>query len=334
MKDFKNRLSKYIKRSVVLIMVLALSVCTLFGCGGPGGASASGGAKILYIITDFDTFRTKLSDAVVASGPQLGVDVTMVESGNSVEKQLELVSQAKSQGYGAIILRLADAETALQMNTASNGLPIVYLNSEPSSDYLKKDQFIYVGSDEAVAGRYQAEYVVSKLGVKPMNIIIFEGEQGHSGTIGRTKGVKYALKDAGVNANIVFMDYANWSDAEAAEKFGIFCKTGQTVDAVFCNNDMMALGVIQAMKDRGFDYTKIPVCGVDAVEAACDSIAAGEMAFTCLQNAEAQAYKAVEAAKVLAGGGSISNMEGASAEGYYVWVPFEAVDASNVSQYR
>ena len=320
---------------VTLLLISILVTGSLVSCGNKSSSSgsSSGTVKVLFIMTDFDTFRQKLSDAVIAQGKSQGVDITLVESGYSVEDQVNLVSSAKSQGYDAIILRLADANTALQMNTASNGLPIIYLNSEPSEEYLDSNTNIFVGSAETVAGQYQAEYVMKKLNKKSMNIIIFEGEQGHSGTIGRTNGVRNTLASNGVDANIVFMDYANWSADGAISKFDIFMKTGQSVDAIFCNNDNMALGAIEAMKTYGLDYNTIPVCGVDALEEACASIKAGEMSFTVLQDADEQAAKAVEAAKVLSGGGTIDSIEGASEDGKYIWVPFLPVDSSNVDSY-
>lgn len=320
-------------RIIASLLICIMVLSSVVGCGSKSGSSSSGSVKILFIMTDFDTFRQKLSDAVVAAGKSQGADITLVESGYSVETQVDLVSNAKSQGYDAIILRLADADTALQMNTASNGLPIVYLNSEPSEDYLDSNQNVFVGSEEKVAGQYQAEYVMNKLNKKSMNIIIFEGEQGHSGTIGRTKGVRNTLQSNGVDANIVFMDYANWSAEGVQEKFDVFMKTGQSVDAIFCNNDNMALGAIESMKKYGLDYNSIPVCGVDAIEEGCASIKAGEMAFTVLQDAEGQASKAVEAAIVLSGGGTISDIDGASEDGKYIWVPFLPVDSSNVDKY-
>ncbi len=324
-----------LKKIIASIAVCILVIGSLVSCGNKASSSSSGGGgmKILYIITDFDTFRQKLSDAVLAAGKEQGADITMVETGYSVETQVDLVMNAKSQGYDAIILRLADAETALQMNTASNGIPIVYLNSEPSEEYLDSNQNVFVGSEEKVAGQYQAEYVINKLGKKSMNIIIFEGEKGHSGTIGRTNGVRETMIANGIDANIVFMDYANWSTEETEKRFDIFMKTGQSVDAVFCNNDNMALGAINAMKKYGLDYTTIPVCGVDAIEAGCESILAGEMAYTVLQDADLQASRAVEAAIALGGGGTIDNIEGVSEDGKYIWVPFLPVDKSNASDY-
>ena len=325
-----------LKKIIASVAVCILVIGSLVSCGNKASSSSSGGGggkKILYIITDFDTFRQKLSDAVLAAGKEQGADITMVETGYSVETQVDLVMNAKSQGYDAIIIRLADAETALQMNTASNGIPIVYLNSEPSEEYLDSNQNVFVGSEEKVAGQYQAEYVINKLGKKSMNIIIFEGEKGHSGTIGRTNGVRETMIANGIDANIVFMDYANWSTEETEKRFDIFMKTGQSVDAVFCNNDNMALGAINAMKKYGLDYTTIPVCGVDAIEAGCESILAGEMAYTVLQDADLQASRAVEAAIALGGGGTLDNIEGVSEDGKYIWVPFLPVDKSNASDY-
>ena len=327
----KNLFAKLLSIAAVTL----LTISTIAGCGsGSSSSSGGGGGKVLWIITDTDdTFRKTLSDAIVAQASAQGITLDMVETAGSTDMELELISTAKSQGYSAIICRPADNATALQLNTAAGDIPIIYVNNQPGDDHLTGDKFIYVGSDEQQSGQYQAEYVISKLGTGSMNVIIFEGEKGHSATINRTQAVKKTLKANGVNANYVFVDYANWSDTEAEKEFDIFMKTGQSVDAIFCNNDTMALGAVQGLKNYGLDYTKIPVCGVDATADGCASISAGEMAFTVLQNAEGQAAKAVEAAKVLGGGGTLDNVEGASKDHKYIWVDFEPVDKSNVSKY-
>ncbi len=333
----KNRLLKRVF-ACVLTTILMLSAITGCQAASSSGTSSSGSsnAKILFIITDLnDTFRASLANAVVDAGKSQGVTLEMVETGNDVQAQADLISSAKSKGYTAIILRAADANTAMQMNVASNDLPIVYVNNEPIEDHLTADKYVYVGSAEAESGQLQAEYVLKKLGNPgALNVIIFEGEKGHSATLGRTQAVKNTLKANGCNANYVFVDYADWSDTVAQNKFRIFMKTGQSVDAIFCNNDTMALGAIEGLKEFGMDYTKIPVCGVDATADGCASIAAGEMQFTVLQNAKGQASAAVNAAATLGSGGSLTSVEYSTTDCKYVYVPFEAVDASNVSQYQ
>ncbi len=330
----KNRSFKRIAGCILTGIMLGASI---MGCGAASStaSSSAGGsvAKILFLNTDAnDTFRASLAEGIKAAASSQGITLDYVETGGSVEFEASQVSGAKAAGYDAIILRAADGSTALQMNVASNGLPIVYVNNQPSDDHLTPNKYIYVGSDENDAGRYQAEYVLQKLGnPKSLNVIIFQGEIGHSATVARTASVKKALKNAGCNANYVFVDTANWSDAEAKEKLGIFMKTGQGVDAIFCNNDTMALGAIEGMKEYGLDYTKIPVTGVDATADGCASILAGEMAFTVLQDAKGQGAAAVQAAAVLGKGGNLDNVEGASEDRKYVWVPFSPVDKSNAA---
>ena len=326
---------KRLKKVLSIILMGCLAMGLLVGCGGSSSGSTSGSAKVLFIVTDLeDTYRALLADKISSAAEASGVELDVEESGSDVNAQLQLVEDAKSNGYEAIIMILADSDTALQMQVASNDLPIVYVNSRPDDSVLEANQYVFVGSDEEQAGEYQAEYVWEKLG-KPssLNAIILEGEQGLSGTIGRTSAVKNYFKDQGVEVNYVFVDFCNWSDKTAEEKLEVFYKTGQSFDAVFCNNDTMALGACESLKSHGYDLDKIPVCGVDATEDGCASINAGDMQFTVLQDAEGQANAAVQACATLVNGGQITDVDGGSDDGLFVWVPFQKVDASNVSDY-
>lgn len=325
---------KRLKRILSLILVSCFAIGLLVGCGS-GSSGSSGSAKILFIITDTeDTFRALLADNIAQAAKDAGVELDMKESGSDVNAQLELVQNAKSSGYDSIIMILADSDTALQMQVASNDLPIAYINARPSDSVLEANKYIFAGSDEEQAGEYQAEYVWEKLG-KPssMNIIILEGQEGHSATIGRTAAIKSYYKEQGVDAKYVFVDFCNWSDEEAEQKLDVFFKTGQSFDAVFCNNDTMALGACEALKSHGIDLDKVPVCGVDATADGCASIEAGDMQFTVLQDVAGQSKAAVQACITIVNGGNISDVDGGADDNMFVWVPFQKVDASNVSDY-
>ena len=161
-----------------------------------------------------------------------------------------------------------------------------------------------------------------------------QGELGHSATKGRTDSLVQALKESDKNINIVFKDTANWDQGQAKDLFNIFLSTGQPYDFVASNNDSMALGVLDAYAENNINPADAPVLGVDATTDGCASIEDGKMVFTVYQSAKGQGEYAVKAAAELAKGGSISNIEGATEDNKYVYVPFEKVDSSNVSQYK
>lgn len=60
----------------------------------------------------------------------------------------------------------------------------------------------------------------------------------------------------------------------------------------------------------------------------------GRMDFTVYQPISSQVSAAVEAAVKIASGESIKEMEGATQDGKYILLPFEKVNATNVSQYE
>lgn len=328
----KNILRKVISAACIM----AMGITVLSGCSGSkSSANLDGkGLKIMTIGTDRDdAYRKLLMTGISDAAKKAGVTYTYEECGNSVESQADAARSAVKGGYKAIICRLADASTAPQIELAAGDIPVIFVNNDPGEDALKADKYMYVASDDDECGKMQAEYVIKKLGKKEINLVILMGEKGHSQAIARTRANKNTFHKDGVKYNLVFCDYANWNDQQARHDLDLFFKTGEKVDAIICNNDTMALGAIQALKDNNLSPSQIPVCGVDATSDGCKSIQAGEMQFTVFQNAAGQAKKAVELAITLAHGGSAKGIDGVSDDLEYGWVPYEAVDASNVSKY-
>ena len=133
---------------------------------------------------------------------------------------------------------------------------------------------------------------------------------------------------------IFFEDTGVWDTGRAKELMQILLKTGVPVDCVLCNNDSMALGVVEACKEAGIDLSAVPVLGVDATAEGCAAIEAGEMAFTVYQSGTGQGEAAIEYALRIANGQSVKDVEGITEDGLYVWVPFVKVDSTNVSSYK
>jgi inositol transport system substrate-binding protein len=156
------------------------------------------------------------------------------------------------------------------------------------------------------------------------------GDLTQPATPKRTNSAKKGLADAGIEAIYVYEDTANFSRATAMDKFVQFMGKGEKIDAVICNNDEMALGVIEAMKTSGAHEIFCPVVGIDATTVGCDSVKAGEMAFTVYQSAVGQGAGSVHAAIDRVNGRLLQN---ANADNTISWIPFEPVDIHNVDNY-
>ena len=327
-----------IKRIIISVLTFALILMSLAGCSGgagAGGAASGSGVKIFYTTPVLDDFKGLLLNAIKDSGSTYGASVTIGSECASVDEQVKQIREAASSGYDIIICNPVDSETVLQLEVAAGDLPVVFINSQPEEDKLEANQYMYVGSNENDAASFQAEYVWTELG-KPssMNIAIFSGQPGHPASLSRTNGVKDYFKKNNVNVTYVFNDTAYWDADKAHDEFLIFLKTNQPFDAVICNNDSMAVGVVRAIQEKGYDTTKIPVVGVDATDAGCDSIREGGMQFTVYQSAVGQGAAAIELSIALAKHGSAAGVEGLSDDGLYVWVPYVPVDSSNVNSFK
>ncbi len=318
----------------ILLSVVMLGVLALTGCGSDSGAASNKDIKILLVINQMDSFRETLVAAAKDTAQAEGVQLEFKDADGSMEQQVNYLKSAGAEGYDVILCSPISAETVVELKASAGDIPIIFINSCPDEKQLKAGKYIYAGSDEYVAGQFQAEYVLGKLADRQeINVVLIKGEKGHSATNGRTKGVKQTLESSGKKIRYVFEDYADWDQGLSKNLFEIFLKTGSPVDCVICENDSMALGVIEVCKAENIDLSTLPVLGVDATADGCAAIKSGEMAFTVCQSGVGQGEAAVKAAIRFARGESLDSLEGVSEDGKYVWVPFEKVDSTNVSQY-
>ncbi len=322
-----------LNRYVSMWLVTVLLICVLPGCG-QATQGGKGGVKIFFSLNEMDTFRQTLVDSAAEQAAAVGAQFVMEDAQGSIERQVEQLKNAAAGGYDVIICSPVSVDTAVQLKMSVGDIPIVFVNSCPDEKYLQAGKYVYVGSSEQVAGAFQAEYVLNKLsGRQELNVVLIKGPATHSATEGRTTGAKRALEESGRQINYVFEDSANWDTGQAQKLFELFLKTGVTADCVICNNDSMALGVMEACKNNGINCAELPILGVDATADGCAAIRSGDMAFTVYQSGSGQGHAAVDAAIQLVERGSVKDIEGSTEDGRYVWVDFERVDSSNVSQY-
>lgn len=325
------------KRIILSIYMLFILVATT-ACNSSSDNSDSiskNDIKLYMTVSINDTFRDALMETAKATAEKMGATLDTHDAQGSLETQLAQIQEAVDGGYDAILCNPVDIDTTLQLQVVAGDIPMIYWNSCPDESHLKANQYVFVGSNEEDAGKFQAEYILEKYASKDtINIAIIEGQDQHPATLGRSNALKDTLNDSGKTINYVFDDVADWDQEKARNLYNIFLKTGQTVDCVACNNDAMALGVIESCKANHVDLSTIDIIGVDATAAGCVALESDEMQFTVYQSATGQGEYAVKAAMALAQGKTLDGIDYLSENGKYVWVPFEKVDKSNVADYK
>ena len=317
-----------------ILKIAAVVVCLLVVSGGCGKKQKNSNGKIFLTLNEMDPFRQTLVDAAIEEASANGIQLDVGDAQNSIETQVQMIKTASEQGYDVILCGAVSIDTTIELKASAGDIPIIFFNSCPKESLLEEGKYVYVGSDEQVAGKMQAEYILDKFKSKDeINVVILKGPKGHSATEGRTAGAKKVLNASGKKINYVFEENANWDSEQAKELFELFLKTGVSVDCVICNNDSMAIGVTEACKEAGIALNNLPILGVDATADGCKAIKDGERAFTVYQSGAGQGSKAVEMAMEFAKDGKGKNVEGITKDGLYVWVPFEGIDSSNVSDY-
>jgi ABC-type sugar transport system substrate-binding protein len=279
-----------------------------------------------------DNFQTLLRNGIVERAGELeDVEVQVEDSQRDVAKQLSQVNNFIASGVDAIIVTLADTAAAPAMTAAAEaaGVPLVYVNLEPENVATLPDNQAYVGSKETESGTLGAtkacEILKAQGKEEAAGALILMGDLVHNAAVLRTQSVHDVLAtDACDFIEIADEQSAGWMRTNALDLMTNWLTSGEPFDAVFANNDEMAIGAIQAMKSAGVAMEDVVVVGVDATVDGLAAMQAGELDVTVFQNAAGQAAGAVDAALALARGEAVEQV---------VYIPFELVTPDNMADY-
>ena len=302
-----------------------------------------------------DTFMTNVRNNMQAQADALGIEIEMVDSQNKQPTQNEQVDTFITKGMTALAVNPVDRTAAgpLVEKASAAGLPIVFLNREPEADVMQSyDKVWYVGAKAEESGTMSGEIIADywnankdtadKNGDGKLQYIMITGEPGHQDATLRTEYSVKALTDAGIEVEEIGNDTAMWNKVQATDLMNAFITSQgiETIEAVLCNNDDMALGVIESLKANGYntgDASKfVPVVGVDATAAALEAMANGSLLGTVLNDAENQGIATTNIAAMAAAGQEITSdtIGYEITDGKYVWVPYVKITTENYQDFQ
>ena len=306
------------KKFLALMMAFAMSL-SLVACGGgdkSGDASSKteeGGTIGVCIYKFDDAFMTTYRNALQKILEDKGYKVTVVDGNNAQAKQNEQINTFITQGVAALIITplMTSAAATIVDTVKAADIPTVLINREPTADDMAAyNKLVYVCCDAAQCGTFQGQLILDTENKGDINgdgvvsYIMIQGDPENIDAQLRTEYSVKALTDAGMKVEQLNLTRGDW-DREKGQTIcaNDLAQFGDKVEVVFCNNDDMAIGALQAIQAAGRTVHKdIYLVGVDALAAALNEVKAGNMTGTVLNDAVGQASGAVEQMELLLNG--------------------------------
>ncbi len=317
--------------AAVLASSFVFSACSSNTPAQPGGETTSapapssdggdGKLKIGAAFPILDQFLQTVADGMQAKADELGVELVIVAAQEKADTQLSQVENFISQGLDGIMVVPVDTDAAGPMTEAAKAanIPLVYVNRRPAD--LPED-VPYVGSDSLVSGVLEMEELAKLAGGKG-NVVILQGDPANEAARLRTQGCEDVVAK-NPEMKVTKTQAGNWYREEGLSIMENWLQTGDQIDVVCANNDEMALGAIQALKNAG-KLDDVLVGGVDATADALAAMEAGELEVTVFQDAAGQGGGGVEAVIKLSKGEKVDS---------YIDVPYVLVTPENISQFK
>ncbi|WP_155322644.1 substrate-binding domain-containing protein [Desulfosarcina ovata] len=270
--------------SLVFIVVMSLFFSL------PGYSSAGNEKTVALVMKALSNpFFSKMEKGarIFAQENAIQFEVFGVDRETDIERQIGIVNNLISRGYGAIVIAPADSKKLVSICKKAIDRGIIVINIDNPLHKPTLDQqgisIPFVGSDNFAGAYMIGEYVKAKLDGMGRAIVI-EGIRGVENADLRKKGFIEAVT-AGSSIEIVASESANWHTDESLSLTADLLAKHPNIDAIFCANDSMALGAIQAIDLMG-SLKKIVVAGYDNIDSVRTEIRNGRIHATIEQHPE------------------------------------------------
>lgn len=309
--------------------------------------SNDGNPKIGVTIYKYDdNFMTYTRNAMTAAADGKA-ELIMNDSQNNQSTQNDQVDVMIGKGVKALVINLVDpgAAPTISEKAKAAGIPVVFVNKEyaDGTNKLDYDKTWFVGTQSKESGDIQGKLVAEAWKAHPewdrngdgvMQYVMIMGEPGHPDAEARTKYSVEYINAQGIKTEELEKQTGLWDATKGNELMATWLgKEGDKIEMVLCNNDGMALGVVEALKADGYfsDDKYMPVVGVDAIPEALDLIEKGHMLGTVLNDPLNQGRACIQMAINLANGKEVMDgLDYKLDETRAVRVPYQPITKDNL----
>ena len=282
------------------------------------------GISIYQFADNFMTlYREELQKYLVEECGLKAESISIMDGKNDQGEQMNQIRNFITQGYDVMIINLVQASSEPTVTEECNaaGIPVVYINREPEAE--REEAWVtegikatYVGADARQSGTYQGEEIVELEnkgdadGDGVVRYIMVQGDPENVDAQYRTEKSIEALTAAGVEVEELVKMRGDWDQTKGQEiTANALSQHGAKIDVVFCNNDAMALGALQAIEAANRKVNEdIYLVGVDALVEVVEHVMNGKMTGTVFNDYFGQAHTAADKALDFVNGKEVDNV--------------------------
>lgn len=324
------------KKIAALILALSLAL-GLAACSSPAGSggessspSANDGEKTTYKIGFSQCvmnhpFRIAMVDSVKEAAKAYDdIELIVVEGDGDVQTEITNIESLIQQGCDAIIVSSLSGTSIYPAykEVHDAGIPLVIAASgcaqEDEDAYNYYDAF--VSTDEVEMGRAAADYANELLNGEG-KIVMIRGVVESTNSMNRYVGWNEQVVNY-PGLEVIVEQAANWLRLDANQVMTNILQANPEIDLVYCENDEMAMGCLEAIQDAGRE-DEIMIISMDGQEDAAQEVQKGGPFKLTITNCS-DTTEALAAACKLAQGESVDKR---------IVLPYEMVTSENVDTY-
>lgn len=306
----------------------------------------------ISVYNQYDTFISEMMNSVeeyvqvMEERYDISITLDIQNAGNNQVTQNDQMSYFIDRDCDIVCINLVDrtdASTIIERGKSAN-IPIIFFNRELVEEDLERwDKLYYVGADAFESGIIQGEIlnealeqyfdVIDSNGDHVIQYVMLEGEAGHQDSIVRTMYAVNTVTEAGYEVEKLADEIANWNRDQAKTKMQLWLQEfGDEIEVIFANNDDMALGARDVLREAGYydkpDRKPPVILGIDGTTEGIRAVENEEFLGTVLNDSNGQARGMMELAYAVVSGNEISS-EFTLLQGKYIRLPYQKIVKDN-----
>ena len=226
---------------------------------------AGDSSTMAYLVLDAaNPFFTNVARGIDGAARDAGLTVFLCDSGQQASREDDYLEALLSQRVRGVCITPVDADNPQLRTLVERGIPVVFVDRTPRG---QDEHWCSVGVDDLLGGRLAAEHLLTT----GHSHLAFVGQSSDvPQSMDRLAGARTALADADASAaELLVLDTEGmqFEDGHDAARRFLALAPAQRPTALFCANDLLALGVLQVLTQEGVAVPdEVAIVGYDDID--------------------------------------------------------------------